>query len=144
MISVNVRPSSVILIKDTIPAQSLTASAASTGWVKTSDEHKHAIALLFGSIATGAGVTISAQQATDSSGTGAKVLNINGAATAVYVDTDDNKSAILDLDPVDVENTFYYIRATVTTTGAGDAVLVAAALIGVGPKHETGLNPSTT
>lgn len=144
MISGNVRPSSVIKVKASVPPQSLTAAAASTGWIDTADEMKFAVALLLGSVATGATMTISAEQSTVAAGTSPKALAINGAATAAFADTTDNTNAILDLDSVDIENGFRYIRVTATAAGGGAAVLSGAVILGVGPRHETGLNPSTT
>jgi hypothetical protein len=144
MISINVRPSSVITVRGLVPPQSLTAAAASSAWIDAALDHKHGIAVLLGSVATGGTMTITAEQSAASDGSSPKALNINGAASVAYADTTDNTAAVLDLEPLDIENSFRWIRVTATATGAGDAVLIGCALLGVGPKHETGLNPSTT
>jgi hypothetical protein len=69
------------------------------------------------------------QQATDSSGTGAK--DVTGAAITQYTATDDNKYSTIDLEAaaLDINNNFTYVRLGITVGNGSTGAYVSASVI---------------
>lgn len=128
-INTNVRPSGVVKPIGLIAPQSVNGPASSA-WVRANMFHKHAALVALG---VQLGAVVTAEQSKLADGSNPKALTINGAANKTYVDGDDNTSAVLDLDPLDVSGGFEYFRVTITTGGAG---LVTGVVLGVGPRYE--------
>ena len=106
----------------------IATTAASTGWIAAANFFRFMAIVQSGAL-TG---TLDAkfQQATDSSGTGAK--DVTGKAITQMAATDDNKQKIINLrhDDLDIDGGFDYIRLTLTPTG-GTTNLAAAVLLGI-------------
>lgn len=105
------------------------AGAVSTGWVSAAYFQRFLAVITTGVLGTAATVDAKLQQATDSSGTGAK--DITGKAiTQIVKASGDNKQALINLnaDELDVNGAFNYIRLTITVGAA--ASLVGGELFG--------------
>lgn len=117
-----------VAILDVINPADLATTAANTDWIAAKDFFRF-MAIVTGGALTG---TLDAkfQQATDSSGTGAK--DVTGRAITQLAATDDNLQAVINLrhDQLDIANGFDYIRLTVTPTG-GTTNLASAVLLGI-------------
>ena len=117
----------------TIDPVSQGAGAVTTGWVSAANFHRLAAVIQTGVLGTAATVDAKLQQASDSSGTGAK--DVTGKAiTQIVKATGDNKQAVIEMsgDELDVTNGFSYVRLSITVGAA--ASLVAAQLLGVNPR----------
>ncbi|HET6410433.1 MAG TPA: hypothetical protein VFG53_00080 [Anaeromyxobacter sp.] len=130
-ISPNVSPGSYLVPIGVVPATVQGADPVATDWVSVGDYAWHVLSAVVGATA---GVVISAQQAKDGSGTGAKAIDIDGAASVAFIaSTDDNTSKLCVLDRVDYEGGFGFLQITFTPSDKSD---FAGALIGVGPRYE--------
>lgn len=119
-----------------ISPQSITAGATvSTAWIGgIGNFYALAFEIKTGVLGTGATVDAKVQQATDSSGAGAK--DVSGAAIAQIVKASgDNVIAIINVKPQDIDhnNGFAFIRLSVTVGTA--ASLVDAVVLGVNPRQ---------
>lgn len=129
MYTLNQKPSEGLAVLATIDPISQGAGTVSTGWVDQS--LFFAVMALINTGVLGASATVDAklQQATDSSGTGAK--DITGKAIVQIVKASgDNKQAIIQMKEADLdtEGGFRFVRLSVTVGTA--ASLVQAALYG--------------
>lgn len=107
-----------------IPPQSVAASGtAQSGWVDVSAGINVLTTISVGALGGGS-VAASWQQATDSSGTGAKALSGFGTGTAM---ASNNKTQQIDNDPevLDINNGFKFVQLTLTNTGGSGALLAA-------------------
>lgn len=130
---INTRPSENIAVLATIDGSSLAASTVTSGWVNAG-QWLHILGLIKTGV-LGASATVDAklQQATDSSGTGAK--DVTGKAiTQVIAATGNNKQVYINLrgQELDVANGFAFVRLSVTVGTA--ASIVDATLFGMFPR----------
>lgn len=126
-------PSEAAAIVAAIPPDEYTDDAAvSSGYVSAGLFHSYMAVLHAGTIASTATITFKLEQATDSSGTAVK--DITGFAITPLADTDDDKQAIINILPhqLDVLNGFNHIRMTMELTAA--TADVGALLYGLDPR----------
>jgi hypothetical protein len=135
MYTLNQKASEGIAVLATVDPVSQAAGTVTTGWVDAS-VFFFLLALIdvgvFGSSAT---VDAKLQQATDSSGTGAK--DITGKAiTQLLAAGGNNRQALINVrgQELDVEGGFRYVRLSITVGTA--ATLIQAALLGCVPRFE--------
>ena len=129
----NSKASEMLAILATIDPASQSAGSATTGWVSVANHHGLLAVVQTGVLSTLATVDAKLQQALDSSGTGAK--DISGKAiTQIVKATGDNKQALINLKPEDLDtvNGFGFVRVTVTVGVA--ASITSAQLLGVNPR----------
>ena len=129
MFTLNQKPSEGLAVLATYDPASVAASTVTTGWVDQSVFFALAVILQTGVLGASATVDAKLQQATDSSGTGAK--DITGKAiTQIVKATGDNKQAIIQMKEADLdtENNFRYVRLSITVGTA--ASIVGATLRG--------------
>ena len=129
----NSKASEMLAILATIDPASQSAGTATTGWVSVANHHGLLAVVQTGVLGTLATVDAKLQQALDSSGTGAK--DISGKAiTQIVKATGDNKQALINLKPEDLDtvNGFGFVRVTVTVGVA--ASITSAQLLGVNPR----------
>jgi len=128
-------PSEKVAVIATIDPASQGVGASTSDWANAKYFQKVMAILQVGTLGTAATVDFKLQQATDASGTGAK--DITGAAITqlTKAGTDDNKQAIINLNPesLDVANGFTFV-AMVSTVGAA-ASLTSAVLHGLEPAY---------
>ena len=130
----NVKGSELLSVLATIDPASQAAGAASTGWVSVANYLGVLALVQTGVRGTSATVDAKLQQALDSAGTGAK--DISGKAiTQIVKATGDNKQALVNVKPeeLDTVNGFGFMRVTVTVGVA--ASITSAQLLGVNPRY---------
>ena len=130
----NSKASEMLAILATIDPASQAAGVVSTGWVSVANHLGFLAVVQTGVLGTAATVDAKLQQALDNAGTGAK--DITGKSiTQIVKATGDNKQALVNLKPeeLDTVNGFGFVRVTVTVAVA--ASLAAAQLLGVNPRY---------
>jgi hypothetical protein len=103
------------------------SSAQSGGWTLVDARAPLVYFLNWGDIASTGTLDAKVEQATDSSGTGAK--DITGKAITQQADTDDNNEAMISVErtELDTANNFVYARITVTPATAATIIGVTCA-----------------
>lgn len=117
----------------TIDPISQGAGTVTSGWISASNYERFLAVLQTGVLGASATVDAKLQQATDSSGTGAK--DVTGKAiTQIVKASGDGKQALINLraDELDMNGGFGYFRLSVTVGTA--ASLIGAAIYGDVPK----------
>ena len=130
----NSKASEMLALLATIDPATQAAGAVSTGWVSVANHLGFLALVQTGVLGTSATVDAKLQQALDSSGTGAK--DISGKAiTQIVKATGDNKQALVNVKPeeLDTVNGFGFVRVTVTVGVA--ACITSAQLLGVNPRY---------
>lgn len=124
---------------DDIPPQTLDDAAASSGWRDAGNSDWITAFVQVG--ATDITFDAKIEQATDSSGTGAK--DVTGAAITQLTGTDDNKYVSIDLEPakLDIANNFNYVRLTLTA-GDGTAGTTCSGLLMLCSRHQPPTQPA--
>ena len=130
----NAKGSEQLSILATIDPASIAAGTVTTSWVAAGAHHALLAVIQTGLLGASATLDAKLQQATDSSGAGAK--DIAGKAIAQIVKaTGDNKQALINLRPeeLDVAGGFAFVRLSLTVgTSASQA---NAQLVGVNPRY---------
>ena len=129
----NSKASEMLAILATIDPASQAAGAISSGWVSAANHLGFLAVVQTGVLGSSATVDAKLQQALDATGTGAK--DITGRAIIQIVKaTGDNKQALINVKPEDLDtvNGFGFVRVTVTVGAA--ASVTSAQLIGVNPR----------
>ena len=129
----NSKASEMLAILATIDPASQSAGTATTGWVSVANHHGLLAVVQTGVLGTLATVDAKLQQATDSSGAGAKDV-AGRAITQIVKATGDNKQALINLKPeeLDTLNGFGFVRVALTVGVA--ASITGAQLLGVNPR----------
>lgn len=111
------------------------SSVQNGGWVAAKDFNKFLAIVQAGALGASATVDAKLQQATDSSGTGAKDISGKAITQFTKAGTDDNKQAEINLrqDELDIANGFTHVRLVITPATA--ACLVAGLLLGLDPRQ---------
>ena len=133
----NAKGSELFSVLATIDPASQAVGTLTTGWISAGNHHTLLALVQSGVLGTGATLDAKLQQATDASGTGAK--DVTGKAiTQIVKATGDNKQALINLRPddLDVTNGFAYVRLSLTVAVA--ASLTAAQLLGFNPRFVPG------
>lgn len=130
MTNANVASSSVVAVAGVIDPDATAAGAVSTGWVDMGT-YESIMAIAFaGTLGSSATFDAKIEQATDSSGTGAKDITGKAITQLTQGGTDDSdKQAVINVksEELDVANSFTHVRLTVTvgtaTSDAGGVLL---------------------
>ena len=133
----NAKGSELFSVLATIDPASQAVGTVTTGWISAGNHHTLLALVQSGVLGTGATLDAKLQQATDASGTGAK--DVTGKAlTQIVKATGDNKQALINLHPddLDVTNGYAYVRLSLTVAVA--ASLTAAQLLGFNPRFAPG------
>lgn len=136
------RLSEQLTLLATIDPSSASVGSVSTGWISASNHERFVAMVNTGALGSGATIDAKLQQATDSSGSGAKDV----ASKAITQITANNKQALIDLraDELDASGGFSYFRLT-TTVGVAASLVSAAVLGGVARQNPaSALNQSAT
>lgn len=130
----NSKASELLALLATLDPASQAASTVTTGWIPVAGYHSLLATIQTGVLGASATLDAKLQQATDVSGSGAK--DISGRAiTQIVKATGDNKQALINLKPeeLDTVNGFGFVRLSLTVAVA--ASLVAAQVLGVNPRY---------
>lgn len=108
-----------------------TAATYTTGWIDASAANSFMAIVMAGTLGTSATLDAKLEQASDSSGTGAKDITGKLITQLTQAGTDSDKQAIINLaaDELDLANGFTHFRLSMTvataTSDAGAIVLAA-------------------
>ena len=129
----NSKASEMLAILATIDPASQSVGMATTGWVSVANHHGLLAVVQTGVLGTLATVDAKLQQATDSTGAGAKDV-AGRAITQIVKATGDNMQALINLKPeeLDTLNGFGFVRVALTVGVA--ASITGAQLLGVNPR----------
>ena len=133
----NAKGSELFSVLATIDPASQAVGTVTTGWISAGNHHTLLAFVQSGVLGTGATLDAKLQQATDASGTGAK--DVTGKAiTQIVKATGDNKQALINLRPddLDITNGYAFVRLSLTVAVA--ASLTAAQLLGFNPRFAPG------
>lgn len=128
-------PSERIGLVGVIDADAYAASTVTTGWIAAKDFYSFLAVVAVGDLGTSATVDAKLEQATDSSGTGAKDVTGKVITQLTQAGTDSNKQAIINLQhhELDIKNNFSHFRLSMTVAVAtSDA---AGFVLGVDPAY---------
>jgi hypothetical protein len=132
----NAKGSEELSILATIDPASQAAGTVSSGWVNVANFHALLAFVETGILGAAATLDAKFQQAQDNIGTGAK--DVTGKAiTQIVKATGDNKQALINIKPEDIDNAngFGFVRLSLTIGVA--ASIVAGKLLGVNPRYAT-------
>lgn len=129
------RPSDIAALVGVIDPDAYTAAAYTTDWIDMRDFEKLMAVIYAGDLGSSATIDAKLEQATDSSGTGAKDITSKSITQLTQAGTDSNKQAIINLtaEEMDADNGFDYARLKVTVgTATSD---MGAAVFGFNPRY---------
>lgn len=120
---------------DKLDPDSYAAAEYNTGYNLLQRYHRAAVVLIVGDMAQGATLDMDIEQATDTSGTGAKAISGKSITQLTAAGNDSNKIVVVELrtEELDVDNAFDCVNAEVTVAGA--AVEFALLLLGLEPRY---------
>ena len=131
----NGKASELVGVVGNIDPDAYAASTVTTGWIAANKFAQFMAVVQAGDLGTSATLDAKLQQATDSSGTGAKDVAGKAITQVTQAGTDSNKHADINLRPeeLDVEGGFDYFRLSMTVAVAtSDA---GAVVLGFGPRQ---------
>ncbi len=135
MFTVNAKASEAIALLANYNAASVSASTVTTGWISAANHERFLAMVSSGVLGSSATLDAKLQQASDSSGTGAKDIT-DKTITQIVKASGDNKVALINLkaSELDVANGFTHFRLSMTVGTA--ASLLDAKVIGLVPRYE--------
>lgn len=114
-----------VAVVGNIDPDAYSASTVTTGWIDASKFHRYMAIIQAGTLGSSATVDAKLEQASDSSGTGAKDITDKAITQLTQAGTDSDKQAVINLRPaeeMDIDNDFTHFRLSVTIgTAACDA-----------------------
>jgi len=124
----NIKISEGLAVLASIDPASIAASTVTSAWVPVTNFLSLLLVVQTGVLGTAATIDAKIQQATDSSGTGAKDLSPGKSITQIVKATGDNKQALLDFraQDLDAANAFNHVRISLTV---GAATSIVGALL---------------
>lgn len=139
----NIKPSAVAPIIKVLDPVSQGAGTVTTGWVSMADSDAVLAILQVGAMSASSTVDAKLQQATDSSGTGAKDITGKAITQLTQAGTDSNKQVEINCwsHELDVAGGFNHVRLSVTVAAA--ASLISALVLSFYGRYET-VTDSTT
>lgn len=119
-INLNQLVSEAVGVVATIDPDAYAAGTVTSDWVDMSTCERIMAIVLAGTLGTGATLDAKLEQATDSSGTGAKDITGKAITQLTKIGGDDNKQAIINLsaDELDVDNGYTHARLSITVSNA--------------------------
>lgn len=120
----NLKPSQRVALVGIIDPDAYSASTVTTGWIAAKDAASFLALVSAGDLGSSATVDAKLEQASDSSGTGAKDISGKAITQLTKAGTDDNKQAVINLRAaeLDIANGFTHFRLSMTIgTAACDA-----------------------
>lgn len=141
----NLNPAARASVVAAINPQSGAAGTFTTGWVDMQAFFAVLAVLQVGALGASATVDAKVQQASDSSGTGAKDVAGLAITQLTKAGTDDNKQVEINIrqEDLDKNNGFRFVRLSVTNATA--ASLISAVIVGMSPRYgDMTANDATT
>lgn len=131
----NALPSEQVAVLGGIDPDAYAASTVVSDWVSMAEFERIMAVLELGDLVTNNTTDAKLQQATDSSGTGAKDIAGKACTQLTQAGTDSNKQVVFNVraDELDVANSFTHVALSVTLGTAGADM--SALLLGFNPKQ---------
>ncbi len=116
----NILPSDRALVMGVIDPDATAAGTVTTGWVSMSDFANAMAIVMAGTLGSSATLDAKIEQATDSSGTGAKDITGKAITQLTQAGTDSDKQVIINIseNDLDIANDFTHIRLSMTVAVA--------------------------
>jgi hypothetical protein len=134
--STNALASEQVALLATIDPDVTTASTVTSDWVSVAEYYNFAAIVMAGTLGSSATVDAKLEQATDSSGTGAKDISGKAITQMTQAGTDQSDTqAVINAKPdeLDIANDFTHFRLSVTVgTATSD---LGAFVVGVNPRN---------
>jgi len=130
----NANPSARAGVVGVIDPDAYAASTQTTGWIHAAKFGAFLAIIMAGDMGASATIDAKIEQASDSSGTGAKDVSGLAITQLTKAGTDDNKQALINIQhaDLDINNGFDYFRVSMTVaTAACDA---GAIVLGFDPR----------
>lgn len=139
----NVKGSDKATVVAILDPVSQSAATVTTGWVSMATFFQLLFILQVGALGSSATVDAKLQQASDSSGTGAKDITGKGITQLTKAGTDDNKQVLINCkqDDLDLANSFTHVRLSVTVATA--ACLISAVGLGLDARYQPATQKTT-
>jgi hypothetical protein len=139
----NVRPSDQVTIVGKIDPDAASASTVTTGWIAAKDYASFLAIIQAGDLGASATLDAKLQQASDSSGTGAKDISGKSITQLTQAGTDSDKQALINLRPeeLDLDNNFTHFRLSMTVATAASEI--AAIVLGLHARYQPASHVST-
>lgn len=141
----NVKPSDRVAIVGVIDPDVTTASTVTTGWIDMAKFGAIMAIVMAGTLGSSATLDAKLEQASDSSGTGAKDITGKAITQLTQAGTDSDKQAIINCfqQDLDIANGFTHVRLSLTVgTATSDA---GAIVLGFDPvKGQANLSDAAT
>ena len=122
-------PSDQVAVAAVIDPDATAAGTVTSGWVSMADFEKLMAVVFAGTLGASATLDAKLEQATDSSGTGAKDITGKSITQLTKAGSDDDKQAVINVsaEELDVTNDFDHVRLSMTvataTSDVGGVVL---------------------
>lgn len=139
----NAKLSEHLAVVERLSPVSQAAATVTTGWVSMKDAKRLIAIIVTGVLGAAATVDAKLQQATDTSGTGAK--DISGKAiTQLVKASNDNNEAVINLadDELDIANGFNSVRLSLTV-GTAASLISAVLMTGTSFEPASDFNKAT-
>jgi hypothetical protein len=132
----NVMPSEIVALCATIDPDATVASTVTSDWVDAGDYEAIMAVVYAGALGSNATVDAKIEQATDSSGSGAKDLTSSDITQLTEAGSDSDKQAIIQFRPdaLDMDGLFRFVRLSITVATATSDV--GGAVYGVLPRYK--------
>jgi hypothetical protein len=120
----NAKPSELAAVVGNIDPDAYAAGTYTSGWVNVRDFGALLAVVQAGDLGSSATLDAKLQQASDSSGTGAKDITGKAITQLTQAGTDSNKQSLINVrgEELDVDNGFTHVRLSMTVgTAASDA-----------------------
>lgn len=144
MLTPNAKISEGIAVVGTLAANSQSAGAKNSGWISAKDLLRIYAIVGVGTLGSSATVDAKIQQATDSSGTGAK--DITGKAITQLTAANQQVGINLSADDFDAANSFNYFQVSITVAVAASVTfgaILATTKQGSPDSYTTSLNAAS-
>lgn len=128
-------PSDRVAVAAAIDPDVTAAGTVTSGWVAMSDFEKIMAVVMAGTLGSSATLDAKLEQATDSSGTGAKDITGKAITQLTQAGTDSDKQAVINCraDELDVDNSFTHVRLSITVATATSDV--GGVVLGLNPRY---------
>lgn len=139
----NILPSDQAVLAAVIDPDVLTAATHTSGWVHMGTYESIQAIVMAGTLGSSATLDAKLEQATDSSGTGAKDITGKAITQLTQAGTDSDKQAIINCrsEELDVANGFDYVRLSITVgTASSDG---AGLVLGHYPRYAPATDAAT-
>lgn len=139
----NLPPSDRVRVVGVIDPDAYAADTYETGWVSMAEFESIMAIVLAGTLGASATLDAKLEQASDSSGTGAKDITGKAITQLTQAGTDDDKQAVINCraEELDIDNGFTHVRLSMTVgTATSDA---GAVILGLDARYQPEDDAST-